>query len=76
MTPQQAYTDWVRRFVLFHGKRHPVSMGAAEVETFLTHLAVERRVAAATQNQAMNALLLPYREVCYRGRPGVRLRTV
>ena len=60
---EQAYTDWVRRFVLFHGKRHPVSMGAVEVEVFLTHLAVERRVAASTQNQAMNALLFLYRDV-------------
>ena len=46
---EQAYTDWVRRFILFHKKRHPAEMGAAEVEKFLTHLAVEGNVAASTQ---------------------------
>ncbi|WP_181179602.1 site-specific integrase, partial [Methylibium rhizosphaerae] len=49
---EDTYVDWARRFILFHGKRHPESMGAAEVEAFLTHLATERGVAAATQNQA------------------------
>lgn len=53
----------MRRFILFHDKRHPVEMGAAEVEAFLTHLAVEGKVAAATQNQALSALLFLYREV-------------
>ena len=57
------YVDWTRRFILFHGKRHPESMGAAEVEAFLTHLATERGVAAATQNQAKSALLFLYKEV-------------
>lgn len=60
---EQAYTDWIRRFILFHGKRHPREMGAAEVERFLTHLAVEGRVAASTQNQALSALLFLYRTV-------------
>lgn len=60
---EEAYTGWVRRFVLFHGKRHPREMGAAEVEAFLTHLAVERHVSAATQNQAKAALLFLYKEV-------------
>jgi integron integrase len=60
---EYAYTDWVRRFVLFHGKRHPRDLGAAEVEAFLTHLAVERRVSASTQNQAKSALLFLYKEV-------------
>jgi integron integrase len=55
--------DWIRRFVLFHGKRHPLTMGAAEVEVFLTHLAVARHVAASTQNQAKSALLFLYKEV-------------
>ena len=53
---EQQYVQWVRRFILFHDKRHPVEMGAAEVEAFLTHLAVEGKVAAATQNQALSAL--------------------
>jgi hypothetical protein len=54
---ESLYVHWIRRFILFHGKRHPTDMGAAEVEAFLTHLAVEGRVAAATQNQALSALL-------------------
>ncbi len=57
------YVQWVRRFILFHGKRHPRDLGAPEVEAFLTHLAVEGGVAAATQNQALSALLFLYREV-------------
>ena len=54
---------WVRRFILFHNKRHPREMGAHEVEAFLTHLAVARRVSASTQNQAKSALLVLYKEV-------------
>ena len=60
---EQAYVDWIRRFVLHFDKRHPLEMGAREVEAFLTHLAVEGKVAAATQNQAKAALLFLYREV-------------
>jgi integron integrase len=57
------YVQWIRRFILFHGKRHPKEMGAAEAEAFLTHLAVEGNVSASTQNQALSALLFLYREV-------------
>src|SRR5262245_19750216 len=60
---EDAYVDWIRRFVLFHEKRHPREMGEAEIEAFLTHLAVERHVAASTQNQALCALLFLYRDV-------------
>jgi site-specific recombinase XerD len=60
---EQAYLDWIKRFILFHGKRHPENMGNAEVEQFLTHLAVERNVAASTQNQALNAIVFLYHEV-------------
>ena len=60
---EQAYVDWIRRFILFFGKRHPRDLGAAEVEQFLTHLAVEGNVAASTQSQAKSALLFLYREV-------------
>jgi len=60
---EQAYSDWIKRFILFHGKRHPSGLGAADVETFLSHLAVARKVAASTQNQAKSALLFLYREV-------------
>ncbi|RKT50661.1 site-specific recombinase XerD [Azonexus fungiphilus] len=60
---EEAYTDWIRRFILHHGKRHPDGMGAVEVAAFLTHLAVAGKVAASTQNQAKSALLFLYREV-------------
>ena len=60
---EEAYVDWTRRFILFHGKRHPKDMGAVEVQAFLTHLAVVRQVAPATQNQAKAALLYCYQKV-------------
>jgi len=60
---EDSYVDWIRRFILFHKKRHPKDMGRAEVEAFLTHLAVEGNVAASTQNQALSALLFLYHEV-------------
>jgi integron integrase len=60
---EQTYVDWIRRFILFHDKRHPKDLGAPEVEAFLTHLAVAGKVAASTQNQAKSALLFLYREV-------------
>lgn len=59
----KSHVGWIRRFILFHGKRHPREMGATEIEAFLTHLAVNRNVASATQNQALNAILFLYREV-------------
>jgi integron integrase len=60
---EDAYLDWVRRFILFHGKRHPKDMGAPEVQAFLSHLAVDRRVSPSTQNQAKAALLFLYRNL-------------
>lgn len=60
---EDSYVQWIRRFILFHGKRHPAEMGAVEVEAFLTHLAVEGNVAASTQNQARSALLFLYKAV-------------
>ena len=60
---EDAYADWARRFILFHGKRHPLDLGADEVAAFLTYLAVQRNVAASTQNQAKSALLFLYRVV-------------
>jgi integron integrase len=60
---EQAYLDWIKRFILFHHERHPKDMGAAEVEQFLSHLAVEGKVAASTQNQALSALLFLYKQV-------------
>jgi len=58
---EHAYVDWARRFIVFHGKRHPRDMGAAEVEAFLSHLATERNISAATQQQARSALLFLYK---------------
>jgi integron integrase len=60
---EQSYVQWVKRFILFHGKRHPKEMTEKEIEDFLTSLAVHRNLAAATQNQAFNAILFLYREV-------------
>lgn len=60
---ERAYVSWIRRFILAHGKRHPRDMGVAEVEGFLSMLAVEGKVAAGTQNQALSALLFLYRDV-------------
>ena len=54
---EQAYVGWIKRFILYHGKRHPSALGGPHVESFLTHLAVERRVSASTQNQALGAIL-------------------
>jgi|SRR5690625_842888 len=63
MRTEHAYVQWIRRFILFHGKRHPREMSAPEVEAFLSHLAVQRNVAASTQNQALSAILFLYRDV-------------
>ena len=60
---EQAYLGWIKRYIFFHGKRHPKDMGADEIEAFLTYLAVEGKVAASTQNLAKSALLFLYREV-------------
>ncbi len=57
------YLHWIKRFIFFHGKQHPRDLGAAEVESFLSHLATEGNVSASTQNQALSALLFLYREV-------------
>ena len=63
---ERAYLRGVKRFILYHGKRHPRDMGTADIEDFLTHLAVDREVAASTQNQARSALLFLYRAVLER----------
>ncbi|MGD9603258.1 MAG: integron integrase [Gammaproteobacteria bacterium] len=60
---EESYLHWIRRYILFHGKRHPGEMGEAEMEEFLSHLATVGRVAASTQNQALSALLFLYRKV-------------
>jgi integron integrase len=60
---EQSYVHWIKRFIYFHGKRHPAQMGAVEVTAFLTHLAKERSVASSTQNQALSSLLFLYGRV-------------
>ncbi len=66
---EEAYVHWIRRYIFFHNKRHPRELGAAEVEKFLTHLAVAGRVSASTQNQAKSALLFLYKEVLAQALP-------
>jgi integron integrase len=68
---EDAYVLWTKQFILFHGKRHPLEMGEAEVSAFLTHLAVDRNVAASTQNQALSALLFLYKVVLDRPLEGL-----
>jgi integron integrase len=63
---EQAYLDWIRRFIVFHKKRHPVDMGEAEIQAFIAHLAVDRKMAASTQNQALSAVLYLYRHVLHK----------
>jgi integron integrase len=63
---EEAYLDWARRYILFHGKRHPAEMGVPEIQAFLAHLASERNVAASTQNQALSAILFLYRDVLHK----------
>ena len=65
---EQAYALWIKRYILFHNKRHPIDMGKPEIETFLTHLAV-LKVSASTQNQAFNALLFLYHQALNKDLP-------
>src|SRR6267142_6282308 len=60
---ETAYVDWIKRYIFFHHKRHPAEMGAPEIEQFLNHLAVDKKVAAGTQNQALSALVFLCHEV-------------
>jgi site-specific recombinase XerD len=60
---EDAYHHWIKRFILFHDKRHPLHMGAGEINAFLTHLAVDGHVSASTQNQAFSAVLFLYQKV-------------
>src|SRR5438128_2055250 len=60
---EESYVGWIRRYILFHGRRHPTDMGGAEITAFLTSLATRARVSASTQNQALSALLFLYRGV-------------
>ena len=63
---EQAYTDWIKRFILFNGKRHPKNMGEREISQYISYLAVERNVSASTQNQALNAVVFLYKQILNR----------
>lgn len=68
---EQAYTAWIRRFIIWSGKRHPKDMGTDEVTAYLTHLAIDQHVSAGTQNQALAALLFLYRDFLKRDLPDI-----
>ena len=63
LNTERAYLPWIKRFILFHKKRHPADMGEREIGEFLTHLAVKRNLAANSQNQALNAIVFLYKKV-------------
>jgi site-specific recombinase XerD len=63
---EEAYVGWIKRFILFHGKQHPETLGERQVESFLTSLAVDHEVSASTQNQALNALAFLHKQVLRR----------
>ncbi|MDI1232593.1 MAG: phage integrase N-terminal SAM-like domain-containing protein [Methylobacter sp.] len=63
LSTEKTYIAWIKQFILYHHKRHPLEMGAIEVEAFLTYLATQRHVSSSTQNQALSAILFLYREV-------------
>ncbi len=60
---EKTYVHWIKRYILFHNKQHPKDTGSKEIEAFLTDLAINRKVAASTQNQALHAILFLYKEV-------------
>jgi site-specific recombinase XerD len=60
---EKSYVGWIKHYIFYHNKKHPIEMGKPEIEAFLTHLAVERKVSPATQNQAFSALFFLYKEV-------------
>ncbi|MDK1030268.1 MAG: phage integrase N-terminal SAM-like domain-containing protein [Anaerolineae bacterium] len=62
---ENSYTSWVRKFILYHNKRHPRDMGPKEINAYITHLALKKHVAASTQNQALSAILFLYRKVLH-----------
>src|SRR5882762_10478300 len=68
---EAAYVDWIKRYIRFHGIRHPQEMGADEVKAFLSHLAIQMNVAASTQNHAFSALLFLYQDVLKKSLPWI-----
>jgi len=83
---EKSYVSWIRRFILFHGKRHPNELGNSDIENFLSHLVMDFNVSSSTQNQAFNAILFLYKQVLnsempeninsYRSKKPVKLPTV
>ena len=63
---EKTYIHWIKRFIFFHNKRHPLEMGEVEISQFLTHLAVHGNVSASTQNQALNAIVFLYKQVLHK----------
>jgi len=63
MSTEKTYVHWIKHYIFFHNKKHPIEMGKREIEEFLTHLAVDRKVSPSTQNQAFSAILFLYKEV-------------
>lgn len=63
ISTERTYVHWIKHYILYHNKRHPIDMKKAEIEAFLTHLAVDRKVSPTTQNQAFSAILFLYKEV-------------
>jgi len=66
---EKSYEEWIRRFILFHFKRHPKDMGKKQIESFLSHLVLRRNAAPSTQNQAFNAILFLFDQVLEMGMP-------
>jgi len=60
---EEAYINWIKQFIIFHGKRHPTELGEKEIAAFISHLATGRKVAASTQNQALNAIVYLYKHI-------------
>jgi len=73
---EKTYIDWIKRYIYFHGKKHPKEMGVWEIEEFLTDLAVGRKVAPSTQNQAFSAILFLYKQVLEIGFDQERINAV
>ena len=69
LSTERAYVGWIRRFILFHNKRHPSELAEEEIRQFISHLAVEQRISASTQTVALSSVLFLYRDVLKQGLP-------
>jgi len=73
---EKSYVGWIKHYIFFHNKKHPIEMGKSKIEVFLTYLAVERKVSPTTQNQAFSALLFLYKEVLGIGMSSWNIQTL